>query len=138
MRVIDSKKAKKALESIAKKVSEKDLFAVLRRKKEIEERLDSAGAAPGAFQKFVNQVMLLFALLSDYRKGLYREVPWYTVATAVAALVYFLNPVDLVPDFIPILGQLDDALVVALAFRAVQEDLKKYAAAKGFDLKNYF
>jgi uncharacterized membrane protein YkvA (DUF1232 family) len=138
MKVIDSRKAKKALESIAKRVSEKDLFAVLRRKKEIEERLEGAAAAPGAFQKFVNQVMLLFSLLSDYRKGAYREIPWYTVAIAVAALVYFLNPVDIVPDFIPVLGRLDDALVVALAFKAVQEDLKRYAATRGFDLKNYF
>lgn len=135
MVTVSAKKAKQVLESLARRVSEKDLFAVVRRKKEIEGRLTQT---PGTLQKFVNQTMLLLELINDYRKGKYREIPWYTVATAVAALLYFLSPFDLIPDFIPVLGQLDDALVVALAVKAIQEDLRKYATLKGFDLKKYF
>lgn len=135
MPAITAKKAKKVLDDLTRRVSEKDLLAVIRRKKEIEGKL---GQAPGALQKFVNQTMLLVSLVGDYRKGLYREIPWYTVATAVAALIYFLSPLDLIPDFIPFFGQIDDAIVVALAVKAVQEDLKKYATMKGFDLKKYF
>lgn len=132
---IDPRKAKKVLDDLTRRVSEKDLLAVIRRKKEIEGKLEQT---PGTLQKFVNQTMLLVSLVGDYRKGLYREIPWYTVATAVAALIYFLSPLDLIPDFIPFFGQIDDAIVVALAVKAVQEDLKKYATMKGFDLKKYF
>jgi uncharacterized membrane protein YkvA (DUF1232 family) len=135
MVTIDARKAKKVLEDLTRRVSEKDLLAVLRRRKEIEGKLEHT---PGTLQKFVNQTMLLVSLVGDYRKGLYREIPWYTVATSVAALIYFLSPLDLIPDFIPLLGQIDDAIVISLAVKAVQEDLKKYATMKGFDLKKYF
>jgi uncharacterized membrane protein YkvA (DUF1232 family) len=42
------------------------------------------------------------------------RVPWYTRALGVAVLAYALSPIDLIPDFIPILGHLDDALLVPL------------------------
>ena len=38
--------------------------------------------------------------------------PWYAKAVLGLALAYFLSPIDLIPDFIPVLGQLDDLLIV--------------------------
>ena len=48
----------------------------------------------------VNQIKLLFELISDYRHSRYREVPWGTIALAVGAVLYFLSPIDLIPDVI--------------------------------------
>jgi uncharacterized membrane protein YkvA (DUF1232 family) len=42
------------------------------------------------------------------------STPWYAKAIAVLTLLYALSPIDLVPDFIPLLGQLDDALLIPL------------------------
>ena len=42
------------------------------------------------------------------------RVPWYAKAVAVAVAAYALSPLDLIPDFIPVLGQLDDAVIVPL------------------------
>jgi uncharacterized membrane protein YkvA (DUF1232 family) len=54
-----------------------------------------------------------------------------------AALAYFLSPIDLVPDFIPVLGQLDDLIIVpflfGLANRAVPQEVKDHYQAKFLD-----
>jgi uncharacterized membrane protein YkvA (DUF1232 family) len=40
------------------------------------------------------------------------RVPWYAKAVAVVVAAYALSPIDLIPDFIPVLGYLDDVLIV--------------------------
>lgn len=42
------------------------------------------------------------------------RVPWYAKAAAIAVAAYALSPIDLIPDFIPVLGYLDDLLIVPL------------------------
>jgi uncharacterized membrane protein YkvA (DUF1232 family) len=47
------------------------------------------------------------------------RVPWYAKVLALAAAAYAFSPIDLIPDFIPVIGQLDDILVVALGIALV-------------------
>ncbi|MEQ8826962.1 MAG: YkvA family protein, partial [Parvibaculum sp.] len=47
------------------------------------------------------------------------RVPWYAKALAVLVVGYALSPVDLIPDFIPVLGLLDDLIVVPLGIMLV-------------------
>src|SRR4051794_21946800 len=47
------------------------------------------------------------------------RVPWYSKALAVAVAAYALSPIDLIPDFIPVLGYLDDLLIVPLGIALV-------------------
>jgi uncharacterized membrane protein YkvA (DUF1232 family) len=55
------------------------------------------------------------------------RVPWYAKATAGAVAAYALSPIDLIPDFIPIIGYLDDLIIVPLgimlAVKLVPADL---------------
>jgi uncharacterized membrane protein YkvA (DUF1232 family) len=55
------------------------------------------------------------------------RVPWYAKATAGAVAAYALSPIDLIPDFIPIIGYLDDLVIIPLgimlAVRLVPPDL---------------
>jgi uncharacterized membrane protein YkvA (DUF1232 family) len=44
----------------------------------------------------------------------------------VVALVYVINPLDIVPDAIPFIGAIDDAAVVALELALMRKDLHKY------------
>jgi uncharacterized membrane protein YkvA (DUF1232 family) len=46
------------------------------------------------------------------------RVPWYAKAVAAAVAAYALSPIDLIPDFVPILGYLDDLLIVPLGIWA--------------------
>jgi uncharacterized membrane protein YkvA (DUF1232 family) len=62
------------------------------------------------------------------------DVPWYAKAAAAAVVAYALSPIDLIPDFIPILGQLDDLVVlplgIMLAVKLIPPDiLAKHRAA---------
>jgi uncharacterized membrane protein YkvA (DUF1232 family) len=56
-----------------------------------------------------------------------RRVPWYAKAASAAVAAYALSPIDLIPDFVPVLGYLDDLLIVPLgillAVRLVPADL---------------
>ena len=68
-----------------------------------------------------NDVVALYIAGRDPR------VPWYVKAAAMAIAAYALSPIDLIPDFIPVLGYLDDLVVVPLgvllAIRLVPPDL---------------
>jgi uncharacterized membrane protein YkvA (DUF1232 family) len=53
-----------------------------------------------------------------YLAGRDPRVPWYAKALAVAVAAYALSPIDLIPDFIPVLGYLDDVIIVPLGILA--------------------
>lgn len=65
-------------------------------------------------------------LASAYASGKYRAVPWKTVMTVLAAIIYFLNPLDLVPDFIPLMGLTDDFGVLIWVYNSIQGDINKF------------
>jgi uncharacterized membrane protein YkvA (DUF1232 family) len=47
------------------------------------------------------------------------RVPWYTKALALAIVGYALSPLDLIPDFVPIIGYLDDLILIPLGIALV-------------------
>ena len=47
------------------------------------------------------------------------RVPWYAKAVAVAVAAYALSPIDLIPDFIPVIGYLDDLVIIPLGIMLV-------------------
>ena len=75
---------------------------------------------------FLKDVELLFEMIRDHLAKRYTRVPWKTIAAAAATLLYILNPFDIIPDFIPGLGYVDDGMVVMLAMKMVGKDLEKY------------
>jgi len=106
----------------AERVTDQDIEKVLAKSEEIRKRFETGGP----LGKFVDDFKLLMAVVKDYRRGKYRKIPFWTVAAIVGALLYVLNPLDLIPDFIPLLGQIDDAAVVAACLLMVRQDLHKY------------
>ena len=106
----------------AEKITEEDLDDALDKKSRIEEKILSSGT----MRKYAEIIRQMFLMLNDYRKGNYKDVPWLTISTLVFILIYVLNPLDLIPDFIPIIGYLDDATVLVLGLNWIQTDLHKY------------
>ncbi len=68
----------------------------------------------------------MFRLIKASMSGEYTGVPGTTVAAAVAVLVYFLSPIDLIPDFIPVLGLLDDVALVAWFSTTLKGEMDKF------------
>jgi uncharacterized membrane protein YkvA (DUF1232 family) len=116
----------------AKHLSEDDLRTLLDQEQSAERRLS---ALSSSLPRLANHVRIAFSMIKDYVQGNYRKLPWWSVASVAAALGYFLAPIDAIPDFIPVLGYLDDAAVFALVLGGIREDLKKYAEAKGLRLE---
>jgi len=77
-------------------------------------------------QRFIEDLKTLIRLVRAWWAGGYREVPWRSIALAAGAILYFVNPMDLVPDMIPVVGYLDDAGVVALVMVSIQSDLEAF------------
>ena len=67
-------------------------------------------------------------LASAYASGKYREIPWKTVVIVLAAIIYFLNPLDLVPDFIPLMGLTDDFGVLMWVYSSISTEVDKFLA----------
>jgi uncharacterized membrane protein YkvA (DUF1232 family) len=69
---------------------------------------NSLGKVKTLARKLKKDVMALY--LACKRK----DIPWYTKIIPVLVVGYALSPIDLIPDFIPVLGYLDDLLIVPL------------------------
>ncbi len=77
---------------------------------------------------FWTDLPLLFRLLKAWKDGSYRGLSARTLASLAAALIYILSPVDLMPDFIPGIGLIDDALVLAFLLHSMAQDLAVFRA----------
>ena len=110
----------------AQKVTEKDVEKVVNKSEEIKRKF----SAKGPLARFIEDGQLLIAIVKDYWSGTYRQIPFGVIASIVFTLIYVLNPFDLVPDVLPVIGQVDDAAVMGACLMLVEQDLQKYKAWK--------
>lgn len=61
-----------------------------------------------------------------YVKKEYTDIPIGTIIAILSALIYFVSPIDFIPDSIPGIGYLDDVAVVAVCWNLVSSDIKEY------------
>lgn len=104
-------------------------------KAEVEKAYQKSGEVlskveKGFLHKEFSKIKLLVMMLRDYWNEVYTEVPWHTIAALVIILLYILNPIDLIPDFIPVAGQADDLAVLYFGWKLILEDVKTYAKWK--------
>lgn len=69
---------------------------------------------------------LLIDITKDYINGKYKVIPVKSILAIVATLIYVINPFDLVPDTIPIIGITDDVTAILLCTKAISSDLEDY------------
>ncbi len=119
-------RAEATLERDAARIDGDDLDRVLSRRERIERKVREHPRLAG----FIDQIQTLFELIRDYRSGTYRSIPWGSIAAAAATLLYILNPMDMVPDFIPFVGLIDDATVFAFCLKLIGRDLDRYKEQK--------
>ena len=75
-------------------------------------------------------------LLNHWIKGEYKDIPIASIVAIIVVLVYFVSPVDLIPDIIPVVGYLDDAAVCTFGLTMMKSDIDDYMAwrkSKGYD-----
>lgn len=121
MENVKKKINKDYLNSEISKVDDGDLDMVMSNKEEIDKKLSGSG-----LKKYAELGKLMFGMLTDYKKGDYRSVPWFTISATVLALLYIFNPLDMVPDFIPGVGYVDDFALLTVVLRFIETDLHSY------------
>jgi uncharacterized membrane protein YkvA (DUF1232 family) len=114
------KQAEEEFSKYSGNVTEEDVSGVLEKEDAILNKTH------GPLEKFAKNIKLFFSFVKDYASGRYREIPWTTIAAIIGSLIYIFSPIDLIPDFIPILGLTDDAVVFGLCLAGIANDLKKY------------
>jgi uncharacterized membrane protein YkvA (DUF1232 family) len=78
------------------------------------------------FVELKNKILMCVYLVKDWAKGDYREVPKKTIIYIVCALIYFVMPLDLIPDFLFKFGFIDDLAVLNYVFSSFAKDISKY------------
>lgn len=114
------KQAEEEFEKYSRDVTEDDVSGVLDKEEAILDKIT------GPLKKFGQNIKLLFSLIKDYKSGAYRAMPWTTIAAVIGSLIYVFSPIDLVPDFIPLAGLLDDAAVIGICLNFIKNDFEKY------------
>lgn len=69
---------------------------------------------------------VLGRLIKAYALGRYRQVPWKAMLLIVGAIIYFVNPLDLVPDLVPLTGLTDDFAVLLWVYNSVNNEIDKF------------
>lgn len=80
------------------------------------------------------QLHLAINLLRDHANERIPQIPYHTIGVLTAAVLYFMNPVDVIPDFIAGVGTSDDALLVEIAFEIGWPGIERYCIANGIPL----
>ena len=76
--------------------------------------------------RLFQDLRLLIPIIKDYWKGTYRDISVKSIVIFVIALAYIISPIDLIPDYIIGLGQIDDAVILGLSLYFLEKDLRKY------------
>jgi uncharacterized membrane protein YkvA (DUF1232 family) len=104
------------------KTLDSNLEYLLGKEDKLKQKLEDSGY----LEPFSDDLMLFMSLVKDYYKGDYRKIPFKTISAGVIGALYVLNPIDLIPDSIPFIGHIDDALVLKFCLKQARKDLQKY------------
>ncbi|HYD49024.1 MAG TPA: YkvA family protein [Terriglobales bacterium] len=92
--------------------------------------LDKARSQRERVAELWGDLHALTELVTAWARREYTVVPWRTIATAVGALIYFINPMDAMPDVVPAVGYLDDGAVLAFVASSLRQDIDSFQAWK--------
>lgn len=80
----------------------------------------------GPIARVWDDLMTFLRLIKAWATGKYRQMPWKSMAMVIGAVLYFVSPIDAIPDFIPIIGFMDDAFVIAWTMRTIRKDVRAF------------
>ncbi|WP_019941844.1 YkvA family protein [Dyadobacter beijingensis] len=99
------------------------LFELL---KEVIGKLQTVGVREN-LSEFQTSVLILIRMVKAYASGEYKQLPWKSLVSIVAVLIYFVSPIDLIPDFLPVIGISDDVALVVWLVKTLGDDIRKFA-----------
>lgn len=128
MSKMEESKENKALSPYEKKAEKvlQDKDRVNRIVGSVSAKLNEITESSDTLKAFVGRVKVIARMVKSYVSGRYRVMPWKSMVLLVAGLIYFITPLDLIPDFIPALGLVDDVSIIAFIYRSLRQDIDDY------------
>lgn len=72
------------------------------------------------------EIPTMVSMVRSYIRKEYTDIPIGTIIAIISALLYFVSPLDIIPDTIPGVGHLDDAMVIGICLTLVESDVQEY------------
>ena len=72
-------------------------------------------------------VLLLVRLVKAYASGEYRGVQLKSIVAVIAVLIYFVSPIDFIPDFLPVIGIADDMALIVWLMKSLSDEILKFS-----------
>ena len=99
----------------------------------LKEALNKAKDVAGNESKGVGQLLLekittLSRMVKCYFTGEYKIIPWSSIVKIIAVLIYFISPIDVIPDFLPFIGFTDDLALTVWLFSSLKVDFENFEA----------
>ncbi|MBI3783592.1 MAG: DUF1232 domain-containing protein [Deltaproteobacteria bacterium] len=129
--VLDRSDIHRILFDLAHQVAPADLETLMDNEAMLIER--ARGLTDANLALFQKQLSLAMACVRDHVDGECSQIPYYTISLIGAALMYFADEFDAIPDFLPDIGHLDDAVVMAMACELGADGLQRYCDFKDID-----
>lgn len=114
--------AKEELGKRAKNMTRDDIADVLGKEGKAKTIVEKAGF----LSQYWDDIKTSFALIRDWFNGSYDKVPTRMIVSLAGALIYLVSPLDLIPDWVPMAGFVDDAAILAFVFQLSKVDLNAY------------
>lgn len=113
------------------KEAERESNELLNSPEKVDDKLNAAMELIGKIKggpllALIEDIGLMVDIVRAYIKKEYREIPYKSIVAILAAILYVINPADLIPDVLPGIGYIDDAFIVSLVIKLVHEDLRAY------------
>lgn len=93
---------------------------------EAEEKMSRFARMKGKFSKLYQDLKLILRMLRAYVSGRYTKLPWTAVFRLLTAIIYFVFIIDFIPDFIPMIGFLDDMAIITWVLTSLSDEAQKF------------
>lgn len=91
-----------------------------------DKKLDKLDGDDNKVSQLIQQLKLFIRMVKMHFNGKYSSFSTKSILIMIAGLVYFVTPIDLIPDFIPALGFTDDITVIYFIYRSLSTDIEKF------------
>lgn len=126
-RIVDSCFFKEAMEKSELLFSQNKMGLLTLLKGALKKVQETAASSNLTVVKLLNRYVILFSeLMKAYVQGSYTKLPAMTLVKITAALLYFVMPIDVIPDFLPLVGFADDLAIVVWVGKAIKEELDAF------------
>ena len=121
---VKSKAFQGAFQKAGKILRDKDRLSNVLQK--TQAKLVNMDGLKAEMNSFFEKVFTFSRMVKAYISGKYRDIPMRSILMIIAGLIYFITPIDFIPDFIPGIGLIDDVSVILAIFKSLIDDVNRF------------